>query len=73
MRFPLSLLLMTLSACSTEKESAPGDVGSESVISERADDIRNAAEAGLIRQISEIDEAANAEQPAIPANSIATP
>jgi hypothetical protein len=64
---------MTLSACSTEKESAPGDVGSESAISERADDIRNAAEAELIRQISEIDEAANAEQAAMPANSTATP
>lgn len=73
MRFPLSLLLMTLSACSTEKEIAPGDVGSESAISERAADIRNAAEAELIRQISEIDEAANAEQAAMPANSTATP
>jgi hypothetical protein len=64
---------MTLSACSTEKESAPGDVGSEAAISERADDIRNATDAELIRQISEINDAANAEQAAIPVNSTATP
>lgn len=73
MRFPLSLLLVMLSACSAERESAPGDGGSESAISKRADDIRNAAEAELIRQISEIDDAANAEQASTPANSTATP
>ncbi len=66
-------LLLALSACGSAKESTSGDAGSESAISERADDIGNAAEAELIRQISEIDEAAIAEQPTIPANSTATP
>jgi hypothetical protein len=66
-------LLLALSACGAAKESTSGDAGSESAISQRADDIRNAAEADINRQISEIDEAANAEQAAIPLNSTATP
>jgi hypothetical protein len=66
-------LLLALSACGSAKESTPGDTGSETAISERAVDIRNAAEADIKRQISEIDEAANAEQAAIPLNSTATP
>ncbi len=66
-------LLLALSACSSAKESTSGDPGSETAISERAEAIRNAAEADIKRQISEIDDAANAEQAAIPVNSSATP
>ena len=66
------LLLLALSACGAAKESATGDTGSEAAISERAADIRNAAEADITRQISEIDDAANAEQAATPDNSAAT-
>ena len=66
-------LLLALSACGSAKESASGDAGSEIAISERADDIRKAAEADIKRQISEIDDAANAEQAATPVNSTATP
>jgi hypothetical protein len=66
------LLLLALSACGSVKENTPGDTGSESAISDRAADIRNAAEADINRQISEIDDTANAEQAATPVNSTAT-
>ena len=67
------ILLLALSACGAAKETTPGDKGSEAAISERAADIRNAAEADMNRQIAEIDDAANAEQAAMPVNSSATP
>jgi hypothetical protein len=67
------LLLLALSACGAVKESTPGDTGSETAISARAADIQNAADADITRQISEIDDAANAEQAATPVNSTATP
>jgi hypothetical protein len=73
MRLSGCFLLLALSACVSAKDSTSGDAGSESAISERADDIRNAAEADINRQISEIDEAANVEQAATPVNSDTTP
>jgi len=66
------ILLLALSACGAAKENTPGDTGSEAAISERAADIRNAAEADINRQIAEIDDAANAEQATTPDNSAAT-
>ena len=66
-------LLLALSACGSAKENTPGDTGSETAITERAEEVRNAAEADITRQISEIDAAANAEQPMRPSNSAANP
>lgn len=63
------LALLLLTACGAAKDGAPGESGSEASISDRAAEIRAETDAEINRQIAEIDEAANAESPAISADS----
>lgn len=73
MKKSVCICLLTLAACGSQSDAPAGDAGSESAVEARAATIRDAAEADINRQMSEIEAAANAEQAALPADNTATP
>lgn len=58
MRALIPALLLMVSSCNAKPS---GEAESENAIAERADDIRNQADAEVAKQVAEIDAAANAE------------